>query len=323
MCIRDSIYTMGVRSYAEKVVAILDPERHLFKENILSRDDCNNSTSKTTKRIFPCDDSMVLIIDDRADVWGYEANLIGVKPYLFFRDMRVNALPGDAALDLHPMGEDVKVTRYIPSALADKHLQYILKLIQGIHTIFYQNIKNTKRLPVRSCFHRFRQTIFAGVHLAFSSVFDRRKNAEESELWKLCLEYGATLTLEISNATTHLVAAKDHTDKVRKASKAGIYVVNVAWLIDSMQNFARMDESEYTLQSTPPEQLSGGCTKEQNVFISQFYRCYANFEDTARDEDEASSQRSSDNEQQSNLSDSDDSLQQFGDEMSSFFDNGH
>jgi RNA polymerase II subunit A-like phosphatase len=35
---------------------------------------------KTMKRLFPCDDSMVVALDDRADVWQWSANLIKVRP---------------------------------------------------------------------------------------------------------------------------------------------------------------------------------------------------------------------------------------------------
>lgn len=43
-------------------------------------------TNKTIKRLFPCDDSMVLVLDDRADVWEWSRNLIKVRPciLLFF-----------------------------------------------------------------------------------------------------------------------------------------------------------------------------------------------------------------------------------------------
>ena len=36
------------------------------------------------RRIFPCNDRMVLIIDDRSDVWDGCKNLIPVQPFVFF-----------------------------------------------------------------------------------------------------------------------------------------------------------------------------------------------------------------------------------------------
>jgi RNA polymerase II subunit A-like phosphatase len=37
-------------------------------------------TQKTIKRLFPCDDSMVVVVDDRADVWQWSPSLIKVRP---------------------------------------------------------------------------------------------------------------------------------------------------------------------------------------------------------------------------------------------------
>jgi len=40
-------------------------------------------TQKTIERLFPCDTSMVVVIDDRADVWQYSPNLVKVHPCKF------------------------------------------------------------------------------------------------------------------------------------------------------------------------------------------------------------------------------------------------
>ncbi|KAJ2816198.1 CTD phosphatase Fcp1, partial [Coemansia sp. 'formosensis'] len=53
-------------------------------------------TRKTLKRLFPVDTSMVVILDDRADVWEWSPNLIKVHPYEFFRgvgDINAGMLP--------------------------------------------------------------------------------------------------------------------------------------------------------------------------------------------------------------------------------------
>ncbi|KAH8119974.1 hypothetical protein DFH11DRAFT_1500359 [Phellopilus nigrolimitatus] len=78
------VYTMGTRAYAEEVCAAIDPDGHLFGGRILSRDESGSLTQKSLRRLFPCDTSMVVIIDDRADVWEWSPNLIKVIPYDFF-----------------------------------------------------------------------------------------------------------------------------------------------------------------------------------------------------------------------------------------------
>ena len=78
------IYTMGTRGYAQKIAQIIDPERKFFGDRILSRDESGSLVAKNLQRLFPVDTKMVLIIDDRGDVWKWNDNLIKVTPYDFF-----------------------------------------------------------------------------------------------------------------------------------------------------------------------------------------------------------------------------------------------
>lgn len=78
------IYTMATRNYALAIANIIDPTRKYFGDRILSRDESGSLTHKNLKRLFPVDQSMVAIIDDRGDVWQWESNLVKVVPYDFF-----------------------------------------------------------------------------------------------------------------------------------------------------------------------------------------------------------------------------------------------
>lgn len=79
------VYTMGTRAYAMNIAKIVDPDKKLFGDRIISRDENGNVTAKSLARLFPVDTKMVVIIDDRADVWPQNRpNLIKVVPYDFF-----------------------------------------------------------------------------------------------------------------------------------------------------------------------------------------------------------------------------------------------
>lgn len=86
------IYTMGSRPYADQVARLIDPDKSLFRGRITSREDFDEGrcNQKSISRLFPCDDSMVLIVDDREDVWingtnqMFMPNLIRAKPYCFW-----------------------------------------------------------------------------------------------------------------------------------------------------------------------------------------------------------------------------------------------
>lgn len=78
------IYTMGTRAYAQHIAKIVDPDRKIFGDRILSRDENGSLSTKSLQRLFPYDTKMVVIIDDRADVWHWSDNLIKVVQYDFF-----------------------------------------------------------------------------------------------------------------------------------------------------------------------------------------------------------------------------------------------
>ncbi|MCJ1475141.1 Carboxy-terminal domain (CTD) phosphatase [Lambiella insularis] len=78
------IYTMGTRQYAKNIANLIDPDRRIFGDRILSRDESGSLVAKNLQRLFPVDTKMVVIIDDRGDVWKWNENLIKVTPYDFF-----------------------------------------------------------------------------------------------------------------------------------------------------------------------------------------------------------------------------------------------
>lgn len=90
------VYTMATRNYALAICKLIDPTGEYFGDRILSRDESGLITHKNLKRLFPVDQSMVAIIDDRGDVWQWEANLVKVVPYDFFvgiGDINLSFLP--------------------------------------------------------------------------------------------------------------------------------------------------------------------------------------------------------------------------------------
>ena len=78
------IYTMGTRAYAKNIADIIDPHQRIFGDRILSRTESGSMIAKNLQRLFPVDTKMVVIIDDRGDVWKWSPNLIKVTPYDFF-----------------------------------------------------------------------------------------------------------------------------------------------------------------------------------------------------------------------------------------------
>ncbi|CAM1503588.1 Fc.00g011790.m01.CDS01 [Cosmosporella sp. VM-42] len=125
------VYTMGTRAYALNIAKLVDPDRKLFGNRVISRDENGSITSKSLQRLFPVSTDMVVIIDDRADVWPMNRpNLIKVVPYDFFKgigDINSSFLPkrqdilpaapkpnGKPAAEVKPEPKDPTVTKASP-----------------------------------------------------------------------------------------------------------------------------------------------------------------------------------------------------------------
>ncbi|KAK6439540.1 CTD phosphatase Fcp1 [Oleoguttula sp. CCFEE 5521] len=105
------IYTMATRDYALNVARIIDPDQKVFADRILSRDESGSMNAKFLKRLFPVNTKMVLVIDDRGDVWQWTPNLLKVKAYDFFvgiGDINSAFLPKRQELDAAPVLKPAK-----------------------------------------------------------------------------------------------------------------------------------------------------------------------------------------------------------------------
>ena len=80
---------------------IVDPQKKIFADRILSRDENGSLTAKSLHRLFPVDARMVVIIDDRGDVWEWSKSLIKVVPYDFFKGI------GDINSSFLPKRQDI------------------------------------------------------------------------------------------------------------------------------------------------------------------------------------------------------------------------
>jgi len=121
------LYTMGTRNYARTIAPLLHPT--LFTEDrIISRDDCPEHARKSIRRLFPCDDSTVLIVDDRADVWTNEfgqvpSNLIKIKPFHFFMNSELR-YPNRDVTEAVCKGRD---------------LRSVLRILKAVHSEFFSD----------------------------------------------------------------------------------------------------------------------------------------------------------------------------------------
>ncbi|KAK5957967.1 CTD phosphatase Fcp1 [Knufia fluminis] len=406
------IYTMGTRQYAKEIAKIVDPDRKYFEDRILSRDESGSMVAKNLTRLFPVDTRMVVIIDDRADVWRWSPNLLRVSAFDFFigiGDINAGFLPkrqeiqstkkieapnedkstdtnghaaaqtgeteqavnGDGPDDATPAQTDttalqqvVAMTRpdadatiqeqqlqtqdeVIASQLEDKpllrlqqkmdekdgvandatpnasegptstqqtdsdssdsetssggarakrhsilrnddeELIHLERSLRTLHERFYaeydrkrnsgagkgarvaalagkqkppipdtQSSSDAHNVPdVKKIMPALKQRILAGVVIVFSGVLPLNTDIQNADVSIWAKSFGATISDKVNKETTHVIAARVGTAKVKTAVKRGIKVVGTDWLMQSIQQWRKLDERPYMLKGIGQKEL--------------------------------------------------------------------
>ena len=140
-----------------QIASLIDPDGSLFAHRILSRDECFDPRWKTPnlKALFPRGDHMVIIIDDRTDVWNDSPNVIRVRPYRYFKQtgdinapegFRKNGVTPSIEIPYSISDSDRQSDGGKPTAAdvvdeqskRDDHLIYLEDVLKRLHSIFYQ-----------------------------------------------------------------------------------------------------------------------------------------------------------------------------------------
>ncbi|KAF7596442.1 Carboxy-terminal domain (CTD) phosphatase [Aspergillus hancockii] len=388
------IYTMGTRAYAQHIASIIDPDRKLFGDRILSRDESGSLTAKNLHRLFPVDTKMVVIIDDRGDVWRWNPNLIKVSPYDFFvgiGDINSSFLPkkqelgaatkhGDktgpkplkpspsehhvngttaktegevSALEqLVTMGggdnprllqeqsdaqeetimhqvedrpllqkqkeldaedeiaessdtssvdesQDASKQRHHLLEDNDRELFQLEERLEHVHRQFFEEYdqKRTRALggrvaalrgekalskdkdvdlklvpDVKDIMPQIKRKILGGVVLVFSGVLPLGTDTQNADISLWAKSFGAVISQKINLKTTHLVAGRNRTAKVREATRyPNVKIVTTQWLLDALTQWKWLDEEPYLLPVHPDdrgEPISTGSKEMESGWLS-------------------------------------------------------
>eukprot|EP00124_Ichthyophonus_hoferi_P002412 Ihof_evm2s164 gene=Ihof_evmTU2s164 len=182
------MYTMGGGLYAREIQRILDPDGKLFQERITSRDDFPEGqlNRKNLQRLFPYDDSLVVIVDDREDVWARQdgqpvLNLLHARPYYFFMGLsesydRTSRVGQTKGRDPEPNNATKPIEKMVEKwrerDRADKlHMLRLGKVLEECHRRFYatppQPACDTKVIVAGQL-----AELLKGCRLAFTGVFN-------------------------------------------------------------------------------------------------------------------------------------------------------
>ena len=193
-------YTQGTNEYARKILGMIDPSGDFFGSplRLIAREidpSTGLATRKNLSRVFPNEEGLVLIIDDRDDVWDSNAswaNLIKLTPFLFFQDKdreKLFSLTPTSDVSFHPFVRDDNAIQ--PPTVIDSQLVFLSKLLQDLHAeVFFGNktpeIDNEPTFSFPSVLVNRKATLF--------SNFEFSKNSRiGNNVFRIIKQYGGTI----------------------------------------------------------------------------------------------------------------------------------
>ena len=259
------VYTHGVRAYADAVVALIDPAHKHIKRRVVTRTEAT-TMHKTLRAMYPCDDGLVAIVDDRIDVWGdAAANVLRAYEYYFFhgREVYNREAPMNGNKTQHKAEQQQTTSpaliraHQLDAAVADNVLLSLRAALVAIHSLFFSAdlplplpIPIPPALAIQTVIDRVKQSVLSGCHVVFSSVISRTQRRSEHELYRTAAAFGARVYDDITDETTHVIGVVNNTDKMKAAralTERKIHCVHLAWLITSVTHYARADETLFDI----------------------------------------------------------------------------
>lgn len=299
------IYTMATRAYAEEIAKIIDPDGSLFQNRILSRDENNSLTTKSLDKVFPVEQDLVLIIDDRGDVWDWSPNLIRVIPYNYFQgigDINNMNLPKQDLKDI-PTNVDEKT-----HTERDDQLKILKGQLLDLHSSFYVEYEGTgpDDKDIRKILRSKRIDILRGCKFVYAKM--------TRDIQRQIEQFGGRVTPNETTATHRIIDSADLSLKKKVTRKDGSFIYEVSlgymmrvcelWEIDQDLVENRIEG----LAPAPMVTATGEDTQEESVNEDVLFKNGMSWLDENADgegEDDFFSDMSSDSEK----ADSDDDLE--------------
>lgn len=160
------VYTMGTRSYAFEILNAIDQDKKYFCDRVITRDENNHKLVKKLSRLG-VDEKDVVILDDRADIWEYEDNVVLIKPFYlrFERDFNdpveiMKDVECEAALEELACGP--KSINTPMTSLCNEEDQELLVAAKYLRRVFtkYKKTGNMKQVLRRERHRIFRKFLF-------------------------------------------------------------------------------------------------------------------------------------------------------------------
>jgi len=285
------VFTMGLKGYAEEVLKIIDPERKLFGNRVLTRD-VYQVHVKDLRMFFKdpqCAD-IALILDDTVSIWNQRSQVIPCYPYNFFLGQSVNTQVYDDRADTHVVNADVTEETETDDSLAilqrdqvhDRHLSAVGDLVCGIQQQFYQEYAEGSTLPLLNRLITEACGPLEGCKV-YIHTLNPSSHVHEFHTQTVRSLHGV-IAQELSDAVTHIVVddpatsldSLSESEREKHATRtelttlittkltaaAQCFIVNLTWLRLSHMHWRCPPECDYLWDSTLRDVPSVSITQE-------------------------------------------------------------
>ncbi|KAL3935594.1 MAG: hypothetical protein SGBAC_008918 [Bacillariaceae sp.] len=241
----------------------------VFGSRVVSRTDVGDlgRDVKSLRRIFPCGGTMAAVVDDREDVWANASdnsettrkgeppsNLLLVKPYHFPAFQGFADVNNAAGVDLSGSTESTETEE------KDMQLKWTGQILKDLHALYYSQ-QNGTRQTVPELLSRMRKNVLKGTNLVLSGLVainrDMSPNAPRPSIVRFAESLGAQLQSNVDVSVTHVVAAKDGTDKAIAARKfPRTVLIKPSWLMECYWSMSRRRSLAHLMTPIPSRPTS-------------------------------------------------------------------
>lgn len=126
----------------------------------------------------------------------------------------------------------------------DDYLLYLEPILLKIHERFYEQYDKMNEIPdLKKLIPKLKSEVLVGITITFSGLVPNNVKIEYSRPYLIATNLGAKVSNEVTEETTHLVAASTGTQKVYQAQKIKhIHIVTPAWLWTCAERWERVEE---------------------------------------------------------------------------------
>ncbi|KAL9184452.1 hypothetical protein ACHAXT_002538 [Thalassiosira profunda] len=279
---------------AEKLeIAAVELRRKIFGSRIVSRSDVGDlgKDVKSLKRVFPCGGVMAAILDDREDVWANAKNnvtgrpgeppdnLLLVKPY-HWKPFRGYADVNNASGQDLSKTDDTQQSGVVDDKEDDEQLLWTADILRRLRERYYSpTLSKQERASITvpnvlQSMRRDTLLCFPQVKMVLSGLIPIHKQNKLTQVRPNVVRYaeelGAEILPNVTAEVTHVVAARDNSEKVKQARKEvrGCYIVHTSWLMECYWSLTRRDVQPHHMGPMPSQKhlqqrLSNATKKEK------------------------------------------------------------